>query len=96
MAVGGIEEDVGALVPSSAFIPDSHAATTSFKRGSTRSVGWRDIAATTSSGTRVGPGEWRRRMPGMRDEAMVRRMLAGGRSRFVAGTSPTLRRVPKR
>ena len=51
---------------SSAFMPDSQAAIRSGRRASARSVGWRAIALTTSSGTRVGPGECSRRMPGMR------------------------------
>jgi hypothetical protein len=53
-------------VCSSALSPVSQAWITPSSRGSARSMGWRRIASMTSSGTRVGPGEWRNRWPGMR------------------------------
>ena len=67
VAVRRVEEDLGARRSSAAsFMPDSQAATSAATRGSARSVGWRAIAATTSSGTWVGPGECSDRRPGMR------------------------------
>ena len=41
------------------------------RRGSPMSIGWRAMACITSSGTWVGPGEWRNMFPGMAGVACI-------------------------
>ncbi len=71
VTVGGVEEDIGTLGREQRLHPRFAGADQRGRRASARSVGWRAIALTTSSGTRVGPGEWSRRMPGMRAEVFM-------------------------
>ena len=60
--------------------PASQAAMIASTRGSARSIGCALIACSTASGTGVGPGECRKRRPGMRVEVFMRSTIATARS----------------